>query len=118
MSFYVTSLVSFIVLMWVCIPYTKERLYLIAMCLVLYIAAITSSFIRNILSISGLTTEMTINIVFMLLAVFPMIIFWRAEIGAFNSLVREIKDFRLRVKEYWDELRGKRQDKKGGKPSE
>ena len=118
MSFYVTSLVSFIVLMWVCIPYTKERLYLIAMCLVLYIAAITSSFIRNILSISGLTTEMTINIVFMLLAVFPMIIFWRAEIGAFNSLVREIKDFRLRVKEYWDELRGKRKDKKGGKPSE
>lgn len=118
MAFYVTSLVSFIVLMWVCIPYTKERLYLIAMCLVLYIAAITSSFIRNILSISGLTTEMTINIVFMLLAVFPMIIFWRAEIGAFNSLVREIKDFRLRVKEYWDELRGKRQDKKGGKPSE
>ena len=118
MAFYVTSLVSFIVLMWVCIPYTKERLYLIAMCLVLYIAAITSSFIRNILSISGLTTEMTINIVFMLLAVFPMIIFWRAEIGAFNSLVREIKDFRLRVKEYWDELRGKRKDKKGGKPSE
>lgn len=118
MAFYVTSLVSFIVLMWVCIPYTKERLYLIAMCLVLYIAAITSSFIRNILSISGLTTEMTINIVFMLLAVFPMIIFWRAEIGAFNSLVREIKDFRVRVKEYWDELRGKRQDKKGGKPSE
>lgn len=118
MAFYVTSLVSFIVLMWVCIPYTKERLYLIAMCLVLYIAAITSSFIRNILSISGLTTEMTINIVFMLLAVFPMIIFWRAEIGAFNSLVREIKDFRLRVKEYWNELRGKRQDKKGGKPSE
>lgn len=118
MAFYVTSLVSFIVLMWVCIPYTKERLYLIAMCLVLYIAAITSSFIRNILSISGLTTEMTINIVFMLLAVFPMIIFWRAEIGAFNSLVREIKDFRLRVKEYWDELRGKRQDKKDGKPSE
>lgn len=118
MAFYVTSLVSFIVLMWVCIPYTKERLYLIAMCLVLYIAAITSSFIRNILSISGLTTEMTINIVFMLLAVFPMIIFWRAEIGAFNSLVREIKDFRVRVKEYWDELRGKRQDKKDGKPSE
>ena len=118
MAFYVTSLVSFIVLMWVCIPYTKERLYLIAMCLVLYIAAITSSFIRNILSISGLTTEMTINIVFMLLAVFPMIIFWRAEIGAFNSLVREIKDFRFRVKEYWDELRGKRQDKKDGKPSE
>ena len=118
MAFYVTSLVSFIVLMWVCIPYTKERLYLIAMCLVLYIAAITSSFIRNILSISGLTTEMTINIVFMLLAVFPMIIFWRAEIGAFNSLVREIKDFRLRVKEYWNELRGKRQDKKDGKPSE
>ena len=118
MAFYVTSLVSFIVLMWVCIPYTKERLYLIAMCLVLYIAAITSSFIRNILSISGLTTELTINIVFMLLAVFPMIIFWRAEIGAFNSLVREIKDFRLRVKEYWNELRGKRQDKKDGKPSE
>ena len=118
MAFYVTSLVSFIMLMWVCIPYTKERLYLIAMCLVLYIAAITSSFIRNILSLSGLTTEMIINTVFMLLAVFPMIIFWRAEIGAFNSLVREIKDFRLRVIEYWDELRGKRKDKKDGKTSD
>lgn len=115
MAFYVTSLVSFIVLMWVCIPYTKERLYLVAMCLVLYIAAITSSFIRNILSISGLTTEMTINIVFMLLAVFPMIIFWRAEIGAFNSLVGEIKEFSQKTKEYWAELRGKKQEKKGGK---
>ena len=115
MAFYVTSLTSFIVLMWVCIPYTKERLYLIAMCLVLYIAAITSSFIRNILSISGLTTEMTINIVFMLLAVFPMIIFWRAEIGAFNGLVKEIKDFRQKARDYWEELRGKKQDKKDGK---
>lgn len=113
MAFYVTSLTSFIVLMWVCIPYTKERLYLVAMCLVLYIAAITSSFIRNILSISGLTTEMTINIVFMLLAVFPMIIFWRAEIGAFNGLVKEIKEFRVRTKEYWAELRGKKEEKKG-----
>ena len=115
MAFYVTSLTSFIVLMWVCIPYTKERLYLIAMCLVLYIAAITSSFIRNILSISGLTTEMTINIVFMLLAVFPMIIFWRAEIGAFNGLVKEINDFRQKARDYWEELRGKKQDKKDGK---
>ena len=120
MAFYVTSLVSFIVLMWVCIPYTKERLYLIAMSLILYIAAITSSFIRNILSISGLTTEMTINIVFMLLAVFPMIIFWRAEIGAFNGLVREIKEFGHKTKEYWEELRGKKledKQKKGGKTS-
>ncbi len=117
MSFYVTSLTSFIVLMWVCIPYTKERLYLIAMCLVLYIAAITSSFIRNILSISGLTTEMTINIVFMLLAVFPMIIFWRAEIGAFNGLVKEMKEFRLKTKEYWAELRGKKEEKKDSKKS-
>lgn len=121
MAFYVTSLVSFIVLMWVCIPYTKERLYLIAMSLILYIAAITSSFIRNILSISGLTTEMTINIVFMLLAVFPMIIFWRAEIGAFNGLVKEIKEFGHKTKEYWKELRGKKledKQKKGGKTSE
>lgn len=120
MAFYVTSLVSFIVLMWVCIPYTKERLYLIAMSLILYIAAITSSFIRNILSISGLTTEMTINIVFMLLAVFPMIIFWRAEIGAFNGLVKEIKEFGHKTKEYWEELRGKKledKQKKGGKTS-
>ena len=111
MAFYVTSLVSFIMLMWVCIPYTKERLYLIAMCLVLYIAAITSSFIRNILSISGLTTEMTINTVFILLAVFPMIIFWRAEIGAFNSLVAEIKDFGRRTRDYWEELRGRKKEK-------
>ena len=121
MAFYVTSLVSFIVLMWVCIPYTKERLYLIAMSLILYIAAITSSFIRNILSISGLTTEMTINIVFMLLAVFPMIIFWRAEIGAFNGLVKEIKEFGHKTKEYWKELRGKKledKQKKGGNTSE
>lgn len=117
MAFYVTSLVSFIVLMWVCIPYTKERLYLIAMCLVLYIAAITSSFIRNILSISGLTTQMTINIVFILLAVFPMIIFWRAEIGAFNGLVREMREFGQKTKEYWAELRGKKQEKKDGKKS-
>lgn len=115
MAFYVTSLTSFIVLMWVCIPYTKERLYLIAMCLVLYIAAITSSFIRNFLSISGLTTEMTINIVFMLLAVFPMIIFWRAEIGAFNSLVREIREFRQKTREYWEELRGKKLENKDKK---
>lgn len=112
MSFYVTSLVSFIVLAWVCIPYNKERLYLIAMSLILYIAAITSSFIRNILSISGLTTEMTVNIVFMLLAVFPMIVFWRAEIGAFNGLVKEIKDFCGRVKESWLEFRGRKNQSK------
>lgn len=97
MSFYVTSLVSFITLLWVCMPYNKERLYLLAMCLVVYIAAITATFVRDILSLAALTSEMTLNIVFILLAVFPMIIVMRAEIEAVKKLCKDIYAFFVRA---------------------
>ncbi len=93
MSFYVTSLVSFITLLWVCMPYNKERLYLLAMCVVVYIAAVSATFVRDILSLAALTTEMTWNIVFILLAVFPMIVVMRAEIEAFKKLCKDIYGF-------------------------
>ena len=97
MSFYVTSLVSFITLLWVCMPYNKERLYLLAMCVVVYIAAVSATFVRDILSLAALTTEMTWNIVFILLAVFPMIVVMRAEIEAVKKLCKDVWAFFGRV---------------------
>lgn len=97
MSFYVTSLVSFITLLWVCMPYNKERLYLLALCGVVYIAAVTATFVRDILSLAALTTDMTVNLVFILLAVFPMMVVMRAEIEAVKNLFKEIRDFFARL---------------------
>ncbi|MEG2413673.1 MAG: HAD-IC family P-type ATPase, partial [Clostridia bacterium] len=93
MVFYITSLISFIVLMQVCMPYNKERLFLIAMCSIAFLAVISSDILRTLFSISPLTTDMIIKLIIMMVCSLPLIVLMRAEVEAFKALFREIKDF-------------------------
>ncbi len=96
MSFYVTSVVAVVVLLQVCMPYNKERLFLIAIAVVVYIAVISSDFLRGILALVPLTTDMIVKNVIIMICAPVMILFMRAEVEAIKALFSEIKQFFVR----------------------
>ena len=93
MATYVYATVSFIVLVQVCMPYTKERLFLMAIMLILFIWCITTSFMATIFSLYPLTSNMYIKLVIALVCVIPTMLFMRVEIEAINNLIKEVKRF-------------------------
>ncbi len=93
MAFWVTAFVSFLVLLQVCMPYTKERLFLIALCAVIFVASTTSSFLAELFAIVPLTTNMMLNLIIILLCVIPCIAFMRAQVGAMKGLILEFYGF-------------------------
>lgn len=99
MAFYVTSVVAVVVLIQVCAPYNKERLFLIGICVVVYLAAVTSNFLREILSLSLLTTDMTIKLIIICVCSLPMIVIMRTEIEAVKTLLKNGKDSAVRIRD-------------------
>lgn len=93
MATYIYATVSFIVLMQVCLPYTKERIFLMAIMLVAFIWCITTSFMASIFSLYPLTSNMTIKLVIALVCVVPTMLFMRVEIEAITNLIKEVKAF-------------------------
>ena len=93
MATYIYSAVSFVVLMQVCLPYTKERLFLMALMLIIYIWCISTPFVRAIFSLYSLTSNMTLKLIICLICVVPTMLFMRVEIEAVTNLVREVKAF-------------------------
>ncbi len=93
MATYIYSAVSFVVLMQVCLPYTKERLFLMALMLIIYIWCISTPFVRAIFSLYSLTSNMTLKLVICLVCIVPTMLFMRVEIEAVTNLVREVKAF-------------------------
>ncbi|MGN0771103.1 MAG: cation-translocating P-type ATPase [Christensenellales bacterium] len=112
MSFFVTSMVAVVVLLQVCMPYNKERLFLIAMALVIFIAAVSSDYVSSILSLVPLTTDMIIKTVIFVVCAPLMILFMRAEVEAIKALFKEIKGFFVGLAGKARELVGKRKDER------
>lgn len=112
MSFFVTAIVAVVVLLQVCMPYNKERLFLIAMAVVIFIAAVSSDFVSGILSLVPLTTDMIIKTVILVVCAPLMILFMRAEVEAIKALFREIKGFFVGTATKIRALIGRRKDDK------
>ena len=93
MATYIYSAVSFAVLAQVCVPYTKERLFLIAIMLIAFIWCISTPFMAAIFNLYSLTSNMTIKLVICLVCVVPTMLFMRVEIEAITNLIREVKIF-------------------------
>ena len=93
MATYIYATVSFAVLAQVCLPYTKERLFLMALMLIAFIWCISTPFMAAIFSLYSLTSNMTIKLVICLVCVVPTMLFMRVEIEAITNLVREVKRF-------------------------
>ncbi len=93
MATYIYAMVSFVVLAQVCLPYTKERLFLMAIMLVAFIWCISTPFMAAIFSLYSLTSSMTIKLVICLVCVVPTMLFMRVEIEAVTNLIREVKKF-------------------------
>ena len=93
MATYVYATVSFIVLAQVCMPYTKERLFLMAIMLILFIWCITTSFMATIFSLYPLTTNMYVKMTIAIVCVIPTMLFMRVEIEAIQNLIREVRAF-------------------------
>ncbi len=93
MSFYVTAVITCIVLLQVCIPYTKERLFLVGMCIIAFLALATSEWARDILSLVPLNTKMLLLLAGVLALTVPVILIMRAQVEAFRALFADIKQF-------------------------
>ena len=93
MATYVYATVSFMVLVQVCMPYTKERIFLMAIMLILFIWCITTSFMATLFSLYPLTSNMYVKLIISLLAVIPTMLFMRVEIEAITNLINEVRAF-------------------------
>lgn len=93
MATYIYATVSFIVLIQVCVPFNKERLFLIAICLLLFVWAITTTFTTTLFSLVALTSNMTIKLIIALVCIIPVMLFMRVEIEAVKNLGKEVKSF-------------------------
>ena len=91
MATYIYATVSFIVLLQCCMPFNKERAFLVILCLIAFIWAITTTFATQLFSLYTLTTQMYIRTVIMLALVIPMMIFMRVEIEAVINTGKEFK---------------------------
>ena len=97
MAFYITALSSLIVLLQACYPYTKLRLLIIGLAVVVLIFAVSVDWTREFFSITSLTSDMLTKLIIMMVCVPPCILFMRAEVGAIRELYRTIKKFFVNV---------------------
>lgn len=97
MAFFITALSSLIVLLQACYPYTKLRLLIIGLAVVVLIFAVSVDWTREFFSITSLTSDMLRNLIIMMVCVPPCILFMRAEVGAIRELYRTIKKFFINV---------------------
>lgn len=112
MSFYITAVITFLVLVQVCMPYTKERLFLVAMCLIAFLALSTAEWARDILSIVPLNSGMILRTSIMGLITVPVILFMRAQVEAFKAMFADIRNFFVRIANSIRKFREARKERK------
>lgn len=115
MCFFITSVVSFVVLLQVCMPFNKERLFLVALCAVCYVALATADWAKEILSIANLNNEMALRTVILCVCSLPIILVMRAEVEAFKALFNDGKTFVLNVDGKIKDFKRKRKEKNQSK---
>lgn len=97
MCFYISALVSFVVLIQVCMPFNKERLFLFAICSIAFVASLSSSFLQELFSIVPLTNNMIMRLLIMLACVLPCMALMYAVVDAVKILGINTKNAFLKV---------------------
>ena len=99
MSVYITAMVSFIVLMQVCMPYTKDKIFMLALLFVAFVFAVSNPFFSEMFTLVSLYPDMIVKLVIILVCILPIMAFMRVEIEAFKALFKETKGFIQREKD-------------------
>ena len=107
MAFFVTGLTALFVLMQVCYPYTKMRLFLMFLALIGFIFAVSVDWTREFFSINSLTSDMITKLIIMMLCIAPCMLVMRVEMGAVKELIKEVKNFFIRIKETAGKVKSK-----------
>ena len=112
MSVYITACVSFIVLMQVCMPYTKDKIFMLALLFVAFIFAVSNPFLSEMFTLVSLYPDMVVKLVIIMLCIIPIMAFMRVEIEAFKALFKETKGFIQREKDKAKEFLNRFDNKK------
>lgn len=99
MSVFITASVSFVVLVQVCMPYTKDKIFMLALLLVAFIFAVSNSFLSEKFSLVSLNSDMVLRLVIIIACILPIMAFMRVEIEAFKALFKETGGFIKREKD-------------------
>lgn len=99
MSVFITASVSFVVLVQVCMPYTKDKIFMLALLLVAFIFAVSNSFLSEKFSLVSLNSDMVLRLVIIIACILPIMAFMRVEIEAFKALFKEMGGFIKREKD-------------------
>ena len=99
MSVYITASVSFVVLVQVCMPYTKDKIFMLALLLVAFIFVVSNNFLSEKFSLVSLNSEMILKLVIIIVCIIPIMAFMRVEIEAFKALFKETGGFIKREKD-------------------
>ncbi|MDE7209595.1 MAG: HAD-IC family P-type ATPase, partial [Clostridia bacterium] len=75
MSVFITASVSFIVLMQVCMPYTKDKIFMLALLLVAFIFVVSNPFFSEKFSLVTLYPDMIIKLVIIIICIVPLMAF-------------------------------------------
>lgn len=112
MSVYITACVSFIVLMQVCMPYTKDKIFMLALLFVAFVFAVSNPFLSEMFTLVPLYPDMVVKLVIIMLCIIPIMAFMRVEIEAFKALFKETKGFIQREKDKAKEFLNRFDNKK------
>ena len=93
MSVFITAAVSFIVLVQVCMPYTKDKIFMLALLLVAFLFVVFNGFLREKFSLVTLHQDMMVKLVIIIVCIIPIMAFMRVEIEAFKALFKETGGF-------------------------
>ncbi len=112
MSVFITATVSYIVLVQVCMPYTKDKVFMLALLLVAFIFVVSSPFLSEKFSLVTLYPKMTVSLAIIIVCIIPIMAFMRVEIEAFKALFKEtggfIKREKDRAREFFNRFDNKR----------
>ena len=78
MSVFITASVSFVVLVQVCMPYTKDKIFMLALLLVAFIFAVSNSFLSEKFSLVSLNSDMVLRLVIIIACILPIMAFYES----------------------------------------
>lgn len=112
MSVFITASVSYIVLVQVCMPYTKDKVFMLALLLVAFIFVVSNSFLSEKFSLVSLYPDMTLKLAIIIICIIPIMALMRVEIEAFKALFNEMGGFinkeKNKVKEFFNRFDNKK----------
>ena len=80
-------------------PYTKDKVFMLALLLVAFIFVVSSPFLSEKFSLVTLYPKMTVSLAIIIVCIIPIMAFMRVEIEAFKALFKETGGFIKREKD-------------------